>query len=132
MLFLYSLILILVPTLLVCMLVLTIILNHWKKHPCFKVAMNFKDPCWVILFVSLGAMMIGYTCGKEFPNILRFFHVPAGNYNGMGILILFWFLALGGAVCCLMSSICCLWRLMRATLCYVRIKNNANKQKSKT
>lgn len=120
----FSLTLILLPTLLACIVILTIALYHWRQHPNFKNVMNFKRPHWLALFVSLGVTAFSYVTIKLFPVLFQFFKISHDNYNGIGFLFLFGLLTSVGLLASLLSSFFCLWHFIVAIFSYVHKTQN--------
>jgi hypothetical protein len=120
---LHNLIFALLPTLLVCVAILTIALYHRRKHPSVAPVFNFKRPFWLALFGSIGMIALSYTGLALTPTLFHFFHIP---YEKLGFqdvtCIAFILLIIIGAFCCILAAICCLWRLIAAIFSYVRSK----------
>ena len=114
------LILILVPTLPMCVAILAIAFRHWRKHPSFINILNFKRSCWFTLFISIGMTALGIA-GVAFIPTLVF------KFDLLGLSCLpFVALMFAGAGGCIASSIYCLWHLIAAFFSYVRTKQNNN------
>jgi hypothetical protein len=121
----HDLFFILVANTLICVAILIVALYHWRKHPSFINILNFKRPCWLTLFISLGMIILGFVCGELVSLLFHLFHI---HYDPKGFIYLpFILLIFLGGLCCMVSSICCLWYLIAAIFSYVRAKQNGKK-----
>ena len=104
-----------------CVAILTIAFYHRRKHPCFVDVLNFKRPFWLVLFISIGMIALGFA-GVAVINTCFF------DYGDRFLLIglPFFLLILAGVFLCIVSSIRCLWYLIPAIVSYLKAKQNDN------
>jgi hypothetical protein len=71
--------------------------------------MNFKRPCWLTLFISLGLILLGYVGSVATRPVFQLFHI---HYDKLGaqdlVTVAFLFLELVGLVATTASFIWCL------------------------
>ena len=81
--------------------------------------MILKRPCFIVLLISAGIATIGYAGTLLVTPLMRLFHVPEGNYNGIGPLIISAVVMLVGLFFTVLSLVWCLGSVIAAILSYL-------------
>jgi hypothetical protein len=110
---------------LICISGLAIAFHHWRRFPILREAINLKRPYWIVLFFSYGIGVVSFGGAFGLDHLSKYFprtgpqNMFDGPFDGLIIFVLLP-LALVAIVCCFLSTVWCLFRLVTALTSHIR------------